>query len=98
MRRTSRTVSVDVDVDIEEFPTKDLIEELHGRKILSETESKKLLARKESVDEKADGLDKNFDMELLDEARWRAGRGELSESLILLARAYPGLQPLLRLV
>lgn len=94
---------VSVDVSIDEFETKDLIDALSHRRVISERETKILHARKDKLPR--DSLVNEMSLKdaeedrqaLLSECEWRARRGEFRDSLICLTRAFPNLEPLARL-
>lgn len=84
---------VQVEVELDEFSNVELIDELAARRLISKAEKDTLLARKEP-NAKSNSL--FSDPDWISEARWRAKRGELSESVIMLARAYPEFDALAR--
>lgn len=99
--------SVSIDVEIGEFRTRALIDELHDRRIITVSERNALRDRKE--------LPEDGDMKvlaahdaamaqiadqarLIEEAEWNARRRDLRESVHCIVRAFPGLSVLENLI
>lgn len=92
-RRRPTSASVDIDVEIDEFETAQLIDALLARKVISAAEHAALLGRKEGEE----GL-RIYDVSRdIEEAAKRARWGDIAGALYHLTAAFPSLWPLQKL-
>ena len=95
-----------VSVDLDEFSTRDLIEELSDRGVITKAEHNILIARKERVDLGTNAMAANqkyLDLievqnALIQDAKWNMRRHKPKESLHCIAMAIPELAALEDLV
>jgi hypothetical protein len=92
--------TVKIEVDISEFSTRDMIDELQYRDIITIAEREALRERKKAPTDRSMNILSHHDAKmrviaeqdrLVEEAEWNARRGDFKESIHCVVRAFPGL-------